>query len=211
MSKYVNRMKDILISFEFTAKEIHGKIERNSAAYLPDVTADVNARLQADLNKAAADARSQINAIHDEAAAAARKWGELLGADIDTADMGLLKGDFQLSQDTVWKLLVKHQGNATMVNAIAKYAKINNILLDYVPCVEDKLFAYKSFAQSAHNMVGQIVQTGSGLALSEWGKPGNISQRMETILYGIKEKEDPSIKPLQENFDFGFKPLDGRT
>ena len=85
------------------------------------------------------------------------------------------------------------------------------MILDYIPNVEDKLFAYRSFARSAHNMVGQIVQTNPGLALSKWGEPGNISQRMETVLYGIKEKEDPSIRPPKGNFDFQFKALDGRS
>lgn len=212
MSKYVSQMKCVLDSFAIKAQKVHADMERNTATYQPSNAADANARLQAELNQAAEEARNKIDAIRDEAAAAAKKWGELSGADIDAADLDLLKGDFQLSGEAVWKLLVKHQHNGTMVNAIAKYAKEHSITLDYIPNVEDKVFAYQSFAQSAKNVVGELVRTGGQPfgGLSMWGEPGNISQRMETVLYGIKEHEDPSTKPPKGNFDFGFKPLGGR-
>lgn len=210
MSKYVHRMKDVLDSFNSTAQRIHKEMDHNNTTYQPGAAADANTHLQMELNKAAVEAREKIDSIHDEAVAAAKKWGELAGAEIDVSDLDLLKGDFQLSQNTVWNLLVKHQYNGTMVNAIAKYAKDHDMILDYIPNVEDKLFAYNSFAKSAHDMVGEIVQTNTGPALSKWGEAGNISHRMETILYGIKEKEDFSTSPPKGNFDFKFKVLDGR-
>lgn len=189
MSKYVNRMKDALVSFNATAQRIHKDMERNIANYKPDAASDENARLQAKLNMAAEEARGKIDVIHDEAAAAARKWDEPAGVEIETEDLALLKGNFCLSKEALWNLLVKHQDNGTMVNAIAKYAKEHDVILDYIPNVDDKLFAYDSFAKSAHGMISDIVGAiglaDNNLALSVWGKPGNISQRMETILYGI--------------------------
>lgn len=210
MSKYVNRMKDTLVALSSTARRIHGEIEHNNATYQPSAAADANARLQAELNAAVEETRAKIDAIHDEAVAAARKWGELSGVDIDADDLGLLEGDFELSQQAVWHLLVKHQGNGTMVNAIAKYAKEHGTVLNYVPCVEGKLFAYSSFTKSAQAAVGDIVGTAGLIDLSKWGEPGNISQRMETILYGIKEEDDPSTKLPKGDFNFGFKHINGR-
>lgn len=214
MSKYVSRMGSVLVSLNTAALKIHQDMDRNNANYKPDVAADANARLQAELNKAADEARTQIDAIHDDAVAAARKWGEPAGAEIDAEDLGLLKGDFQLSREALWNLLVKHQDNGTMVNAIDKYAKEHNVILDYIPNVTDKLFAYDSFAKSAHGMVADIVHSvglaHNDLTLGKWGEPGNISQRMELVLYGIKKKEDLPAKPTGENFNFSFKPLEGR-
>lgn len=214
MSQYVNRMGSVLVSLNTAAQKIHADMDRNTANLKPDVAADENARLQAELNKAASEARTQIDAIREDAAAAARKWGEPAGAEIDAGDLALLKGDFQLSQETLWNLLVKHQNNGTMVNAISKYAKEHDVILDYIPNVEDKLFAYDSFAKSANGMIGDIVHSiglaHNDLTLAKWGEPGNISQRMELVLYGIKKKEDPSAKLPDGNFNFGFKPLEGR-
>ena len=214
MSKYVNRMKDVLVSFNATAQRIHKDMDRNIANCKPDVASDENARLQAKLNMAAEEARGEIDVIHEEAVAAAKKWGEPAGTNIDADDLGLLKGNFILSKEAVWNLLVKHQGNGTMVNAIAKYAREHDMVLDYIPSVEDKTFAYDSFVKSANgvisNISGAIGLENTDLSISKWGEPGNISQRMETILHGIKEKENPSTKPPKGNFNFGFKALDGR-
>lgn len=214
MSNYVSRMKDVTVSFNRTALEIRNKMDYNNQHFNADYAGEENARLQAEMNRAADQARGQIDSIHNEAAAAARKWAEPSGENIDTADLNLLKGDFDLSAEDLHMLLVKHQWNSVMVNAIAKYAKEHDIPLDYVPNLEDKLYAYKSFAGSAHNEISNIV---GSIGMSEsrmelWAKPGNISQRMETVLYGIKKHEAPEAAPQlpEGNFNFGFGKLPGR-
>lgn len=213
MSKYITRMKDTLLSLNATAQRIHADMDQNNRSYLPEAAAKENDRMQAELNQAVESAREQIDSIHAEAAAAARKWGELSGAKIDAADIELLKGDFQFSKEKLEELLYKHQDNATMVNAIVKYAKEHGIVLDYVPTVEDKLFAYDAMAQSAQNLIGTIVQSiglsNDSVIISMWGQPGNISDRLELALYGIKQREEPTAPP-RANFNFNFKPLSGR-
>ena len=213
MSVYVNRMKGVLTAFNTTANQIHRDIDRNNRDFLPDVAADANAKLQAELNKAAASARDHINAIHDDAQKAVRKWAEPAGAEIDAADLKLLDGRFQLSAGDLHSLLVKHQNSGTMVNAIAKYAGDHGLTPEYIPNVEDKLYIYKSFAESAHNMIGRIVGNiglnDNDLTLSKWAERGNISQRAELILYGIKLPEEDTEAP-KADFNFGFNHLSGR-
>lgn len=212
--KHVQQMKSVLVSLNSTAQKIHRDMERNASDFKPDISATANAQLQETLNKAALTARAQIDAIHEEAAAAVKKWAEPTGAEIDMEDLSLLTGGFSLKAEDLHSLLVKHQGNGTMVNAIAKYAGANKMELSYIPNVEDKLYAYQAFADSAHAMIGSIVEsTGlndSNLTLTKWAEPGNISQRMELAIYGIKKAEEPQPVPARGVFNFGFKPLEGR-
>ena len=213
MSKYITRMKDTLLSLNATAQRIHADMDHANRTYLPEEASKENVRLQTELNQAVESAREQIDSIHAEATAAARKWGELAGSKIDAADIELLKGDFQFSKEKLEDLLYKHQDNATMVNAIVKYAKEHGIVLDYVPTVEDKLYAYDAMTRSAQNLIGTIVQSiglpNDNLILKLWGQPGNISDRLELSLYGIKQREEPKAPP-RANFNFNFKPLSGR-
>lgn len=56
-----------------------------------------------------------------------------------------------------------------------------------MPCLDDKLQAYKILAQSAHNLIGSISES-TGLPedrISGWGMSGNVSDRLERALYGI--------------------------
>ena len=62
MSKYVNQMKGVLESFAAKAQKTHADMERNTATYQPSPAADANTRLQAELNQAAEEARSRIDA-----------------------------------------------------------------------------------------------------------------------------------------------------
>lgn len=213
MSKYITRMKDTLLSLNATAQKIHADMDQNNRSYLPEAAAKENTRLQAELNQAVESARERIDSIHADAAAAARAWGKLDGTKIDAADIELLKGDFQFTKAKLEDLLFKHQGNATMVNAIVKYAKEHGIVLDYVPTVEGKLSAYDAMAQSAQDMIGTIVQSiglpNDSMTIKLWGEPGNISDRLELALYGIEQREEPKAPP-RAHFNFNFTPLPGR-
>ena len=213
MNTHIDRMKDTLLSLNATAQKIHADMDHANRTYLPAEAAKENVRLQTELNRAVEGAREQIDSIHADAAAGARKWGELAGAKIDAADIELLKGDFQFTKAKLEDLLFKHQDNATMVNTIAKYAKEHGIVLDYIPTVEDKLSAYDAMAQSAQDMIGTIVQSiglpNDSVILTMWGQPGNISDRLELALFGIKQREE-STAPPRAHFNFNFTPLAGR-
>lgn len=206
MSKYVMKMKDVLKSFNSETLRIREKM----SGYLPEKEL---AKLQQDLNQAAESARSQIDAIHNEAGSAARKWATADGRNIDEADLNLLKGSFELSSEDLHDLMIKHQGSYVMVSAIAKYANERNVVLEYVPNLADKLMAYTAFCSSAHQMIsfiaGNLGMPMDSIVFASWGLPGNISQRMELILYGLKKRGINQPQP-QAKFEFNFKPLSGR-
>lgn len=213
MNEYVNRMKAALVSLNTTVQDIHAKIDRNRRTYAEPVAASENAKLETELNQAAENTRAKIDSIHAEAVAAARKWGELKGSDIDATDLRLLEGSFQLSKSHLEDLLFKHQDNSTMLNAIAKYAEDHKVVLDYVPSTEGKLHAYGLMAGSARALLDSILAA-HGLAaddvsLAMWGQSGNISHELELALFGIR-RDDPAAAAPKTGFGFSFKPVSGR-
>lgn len=213
MSKYVGKMKDVLVSFNNTALDIRRKMDYAHEHYNADIAATEDNKLRAQLLQSAAGARDQIAAILQQAVAAVKQWAAPDGAKIDTADLEMLRGGFSLSAEDVHSLLVKHQGNGVMVNAIAKYAKEHGIIPNYIPNVEDKVSAYEAFANSANNMIsnisGVIGYSTSSDVLTQWGLPGNMSQWLEIVIYGIKDQAPAAVQPMAV-FGFDFKPLEGR-
>lgn len=187
MSKYVNRMREVLMTFNQEAIGISGAMADSRERYSKEYAFAELDKLRGQLNEAATNARNQIDSIHMEAQAAARKWAALDGKEIDTADLSLLKGDFALSVPDLTALVMKYWDNGTMINAIDKYVKQHRIAC-YVPCLDDKLQAYKILAQSAHGMIGSISES-TGVSedrISGWGMSGNVSDRLERALYGIR-------------------------
>lgn len=190
MSKYVDKMRAVLASLNTKAMTTGNAIE---AAHNQLSVANANEKvwdLREQLQQAATSARNQIAVILDEATTAAKKWAELDGRKVDTADLELLRGDFNLDDEALHRLLVKHQTNGVMVNAIAKYAKEHRIPLGNIPTVEGKIQAYNIMADGAGKMIGSIVQSmgTDAEALAEWGKSGNVSQRIDLALYGIPKE-----------------------
>lgn len=187
MSKHVDKMRAVLASLNTKAMTTGNAIE---SAHNQLSVANANEKvwdLREQLQQAATSARNQIAVILDEATTAAKKWAELDGRKVDTADLELLRGDFNLEDEALHRLLVKHQANGVMVNAIAKYAKEHRIPLGNIPTVEGKIQAYNTMADGALKVIGSIVQSMGTDAetLAEWGKSGNVSQRIELVLYGI--------------------------
>lgn len=212
MSKYVGKMKDVLVTLNNTALDIRNKQQVARAQYKDDIAAGEIEKLRAQLKQAEIAAREQIEAILQEAIAAAKKWAAPDGSKINTADLELLRGDFNLSVEDIHGLLVKHQQNGVMVNAIAKYAKEHGIIPDYIPNVEDKVSAYKTFANGAINMIsnicGNLGYATDSDTLVLWGQPGNMSQRLELAIFGIKDHS--AAESTKAVFGFSFKPLEGR-
>lgn len=214
MSKYVQKMKKVLLDLNAEAEKVRRQMAYNTANFQAHVAGDENAKLQAELNRTAMEAQGRIDNILKEAEATVRAWAEPSGEEIHEADLMLLNGSFSLSNEDLHNLLVKHQNNGTMVNAIAAYAEKNHAVLGELPTAETKLFAYDSFAKSAYSMIGQICDSVSphdcSQILSLWGEPGNISQRMETALYGIRRPDAPTVETPKAYIGFDFKPLTGR-
>lgn len=188
MSKYANKMRDVIVSFNRKALGIGGEMADSQERFSEDYAfAEIN-ELRSQLNQTAENAREQIDNIHEEAQAAARKWAALDGKEVNAEDLRLLKGDFALTARDINALVIKHWGNGTMINAIEKYVKQHHIRAVYVPCLDDKLQAYKILAQSARDLIGSISES-TGVPedhISGWGQSGNVSDRLERALYGIQ-------------------------
>lgn len=187
MSKYVNKMRDALLSFNRQALQIGGDMADSRERYSKDYAAEEIDKLHGQMNQAAVTAKDQIDGIHQDAQAAAKKWAALDGKEVNAADLSLLKGDFELSVEDLTALVVKYWDNGTMINAIDKYVKKHHMAV-YVPNLDDKLQAYKILSQSAHQMIAGIAEA---LGMDEdridnWGKSGNVSDRLERALYGIQ-------------------------
>lgn len=166
--------------------EIRGGMADSRERFSEDYAAEEIDKLHGQLNQAALAAKDQIDSIHQEAQAAAKKWAALDGSEIGAADLSLLKGDFELSVEDLTALVVKYWDNGTMINAIDKYVKRHPAAV-YVPNLDDKLQAYKILSQSAHNLIGSIARS-TGVSedyIAGWGKSGNVSDRLERALYGI--------------------------
>lgn len=213
MSKYVEKMKDVLVSFNNTALDIRKKVQYAHAQYKADIAATEENKLRGQLKQAAEGARDQIADILRQAAASAKAWAAPDGTKIDAADLELLRGDFNLSAENLHGLLVKHQGNGVMINAIAKYAKDHGVTPAYIPNVGDKVSAYEAFANGANNMIsnisGNLGYPTDSDTLALWGQPGNMSQRLELAIFGIKDQTSAAEAP-KAVFGFDFKPLEGR-
>lgn len=188
MSKYVNRMREVLTTFNRKAIGISGDMTDSRERYSQEYAFAEMDKLRSQLNEAAVNARSQIDTIHKEAQTAARKWAALDGKEVNAADLSLLKGDFELSGADLTDMVVKYWDNGTMINAIDKYVKKHPVAV-YVPNLDDKLQAYKILSQSAHGLIGSISES-IGVPedrISGWGVSGNVSDRLERALYGIQQ------------------------
>lgn len=188
MSEYVNKMRDTLVSFNRKALEIGGNMADSRERCSKDYAAEEIANLHLQLNQAAANARDQIDNIHKEAMSAARKWAALDGKEINAADLSLLKGDFKLSVEDINAMVVKYWDNGTMINAIDKCVKRHRVAA-YVPNLNDKLQAYGILVKSAHALISNISEK-VGMDedyFADWGKSGNVSDRLERALYGIRK------------------------
>lgn len=188
MSKYVDKMRTVLVAFNKKAAGIGYDIADSRERLTQEYAAEEISKLHLQMNLAATYCRDQIDAIHKEAQTAARKWAALDGKEVNTADLSLLKGDFEISVVDLNALVLKYWNNGTMINAIEKYAKKHHAAV-YVPNLDDKLQAYKIMAQSAHKLIDSIAENG-GMDedyFANWGKSGNVSDRLERALYGLFE------------------------
>ena len=176
MSTYVGKMKNVLVSFNNTAMEL-----RNSGVE----------DLWFQLDQAATDAKEQIAAILEEAVTAAKTWAKLDPNEIDKEDLFLLQGDFSPAVSDVLDLMVKHQHNGTMVNAIAKYIGRSGFCVPvcYIPNLKDKIKAYTHFADAACAMIEKINKKeclpAGNVELQQWGAPETIGEHLTDVIYGI--------------------------
>lgn len=155
MNKYVNQMKQAVMEYQKTARRIADQEARNRERLSEEYARAENNALFTEMREACDKAYNQIQAVLDTVSGGLGKAVELRGKDV-TEDVQLLSGAFDLSKTQLQGLVTKYRNNPTMMNAIAKYAKANGIHGVQIPTEEDKLEAYKVFAEGARSMIRSI-------------------------------------------------------
>lgn len=167
MSTYVGQMKDVIVSFNNT---VAGGAQQ--------------------LDQAAENATQQIEEIRQEAETAARAWAKLDPTEIDRDDLRLISRPFFPSVSDIRDLLVKHQHNGTMINALSGYIHRSRLggSVGYVPKLADKLKAYGEFANRAVETILQIAKAGKpadNAELELWAESETIGEHLTAVIYGI--------------------------
>ena len=122
---------------------------------------------------------------------AAKTWAKLDPNEIDKEDLFLIQGDVSPAVSDVRDLMVKHQHNGTMVNAIAKYIGRAGFCVPvcYIPNLKDKTQAYAHFADAACAMIEKINKKeclpAGNVELQQWGAPETIGEHLAAVIYGI--------------------------
>lgn len=167
MSTYAKRMQDVIVSFNNT---VAGGAQQ--------------------LDQAAESATQQIEEIRQEAETAAKAWAKLDAAEMDKDDLRLINRPFFPSASDIRGLLVKHQHNGTMINALRGFihrARLGDTV-GYVPNLADKLKAYGELAERAVAKIAQIAKAGKpadNAELERWAEPETIGEHLTTVIYGI--------------------------
>ena len=122
----IETMKDTISTANTAMLELKKEMEANKAKYSPFVAEAENAKLRVRADEITSAARKSIEATYSAAAKDIDKWTQLDGTQV-TDDVRLLSGAFDLNAGDVARLLIKHQGNPTMTNAVLRYANEHKI------------------------------------------------------------------------------------
>lgn len=174
MNQYIQTMKNALTSYYNAAKAAEASKEQARQRYQPEVAAQEIRKLESSLEAQKRATISAITEAKDKAVEATYRWGALDGSKIDDGDMKLLK--FDLSPEQFEALVNKHKRNGTMCFILAQYAEKHNrqetkpgefgsvgrLNTLIIPSVENKIAAYKKFAESAIGTVENMDGYGWG-------------------------------------------------
>lgn len=183
MNKYVNQMKQAVMAYQRTARWITDQQQRNRETLSEALAAADNTALFVEMQEAETKAHNQIQSVLDVVSGGLGKAVALNGKDV-TEDVQLLSGAFDLSREQLQGLVEKYLKNPTMLNAIMKYTKANGIHGVSIPTQNEKLEAYKTFANGAFNMLRRITTDPSAdiAGLDNWGEAPTSSERLVQLI-----------------------------
>jgi cell division protein YceG involved in septum cleavage len=156
MNKFITSMKNTIKNYYKAATEAAEKKDKNNSTYLAGIAAEENAKLDSFIQSQYAKSINEIDGILEAAKADSEKWSVLDGKKIDSADLELLRGGFNLGYKELSELVEKHSNNATMLNAISEYASNHNVNGLFIPTVYSKNEAYTKLALSASQLCSSI-------------------------------------------------------
>lgn len=158
--QYIEKLKSILDRFAEEVRKQVAIMDQAQKTLQPQI-AEVEVRksresLKGIASKSAADIRTEKGAAIQEI----QKWGVLRGDQVNSGDMELLSGHFNLTGKDLADLVDRHRNNATMLRAISDYYEHrkgevdretltnDSLFLPAIPTVESKIQAVERFFSS---------------------------------------------------------------
>lgn len=181
MNNYVASLKKSLDDYAQSVTKENAWIKKALDMYQPEYAAKEVDAAKANIRTATAKARQSVESIMQAELEKNRSWGTLKGENVDTGDLALLQGGFNLSGRDLDALVQKHRNNATMLNAIESYMtkrRENQSREDYVvdalsvpavPTLANREKAIRNFARKAVGLIDAIDE-----------KPDSITQYKDT-------------------------------
>lgn len=181
MNNYVASLKKTLDDYAQSVTKENAWIKKALDMYQPEYAAKEVDAAKANIRTATAKARQSVESIMQAELEKNRSWGTLKGENVDTGDLALLQGGFNLSGRDLDALVQKHRNNATMLNAIESYMtkrRENQSREDYVmdalsvpavPTLENREKAIQNYARRAASLIDAVED-----------KPDSITQYKDT-------------------------------
>lgn len=167
-TRAIQRLQKVIQAYSDNVRDVNQRIETARKTYLPDVFKQHEAAARDDLHRLAREARTEIETVKDSEIENVNEWARMNGAKIDSGDLALLNGAFDLSGKDIDALVTKHKDNATMLNAIGKYYEQRQsqgakdgtlsdaISIPAIPTAKNKTDAIIRFSRAAANLVTGI-------------------------------------------------------
>ena len=173
--QHLDAMRNTIKAFAAEIRPIAEKQAENRRIYQEQPATEENERLQQQIISARNNARALLQAEADQARADVKAWAQLKGEDL-TDDYKLLKSTIDLSQDDLSELVNRYKDNATMLRAIADYAKDKEGVYLGVLTAENRLQAWERLEGQAYSLLDSVYEQPAGgpmldLSIDRWADP----------------------------------------
>ncbi len=203
---YIGNLKQIIQGFAATARKYAAAVEENDRRYLPDIAQRENDKLEREFMAAFDGASARLDEEQDAVLATIDRWATLDGSEIDSADMQLLTGAFDLTVQDIEELAERYSENYTMLRALQAYVDKHNrdrtpeelarnpfgtSLSDLpIPTPERRREAVGKFHSGALSMLSSIKNTPAGspmldLGVENFGMKNILNTQLISILENL--------------------------
>ena len=124
MNKHVESMRNALLNYQKTAKELYAKAEENSRIFKPAEAEKANEAIYARLKESRSAAMAAVNQARENGKAEAEAWGKIDGHKL-TPDAELLSAG-AVNPSQFKEMVQKYQDNSTMLQLLKNYASTKN-------------------------------------------------------------------------------------
>ena len=183
MNKHVETMRNALLNYQKTAKELYAKAEENSRIYRPTEAEKANEAIYTKLKESRNAAMDAISQAREAGRIEAEEWGKIDGHKL-TPDAELLSAG-AVNPSQFKELVQKYQDNSTMLQLLKNYATTKNgqdvsgfmsgwgyggkgaapsehYDVSGIPSVAQKTKQIDSYADSAADLLARLGDNGHG-------------------------------------------------